>query len=149
MQAPPAKGGVAVVCSTLRHGLSGTQGYVSRSSRGFNEALARRSDETPKMQLQTDSGSVGTSATHTESSWIFLWGGICEISVMMGCPCSTIVGEESMKPAVRKAGSVGDAIHSPSQSLKIFPSWQTSKEIVHVDSRAATSENSPRCTRTR
>lgn len=36
-----------------------------------------------------------------------------------------------MKPAVRKAGSVGDAIHSPSQSLKIFPSWQTSKEIVH------------------
>ena len=97
----------------------------------------------------THSGSVGTSATHTESSWIFLWGGICEISVMMGCPCSTIVGEESMKPAVRKAGSVGDAIHSPSQSLKIFPSWQTSKEIVHVDSRAATSENSPRCTRTR
>ena len=79
----------------------------------------------------------------------FCGGGICEISVMMGCPCSTIVGEESMKPAVRKAGSVGDAIHSPSQSLKIFPSWQTSKEIVHVDSRAATSENSPRCTRTR
>ena len=53
MQAPPAKGGVAVVCSTLRHGLSGTQGYVSRSSRGFNEAFARRSDETPKMQLHT------------------------------------------------------------------------------------------------
>lgn len=63
------------MCSTLRHGLSGTQRYVSRSSRGFNEALARRSDETPKMQLQTDSGSVGTSATHTDSSWIFLWGG--------------------------------------------------------------------------